>query len=405
MKRFFFKMKQIPIVITLLLVSGIMANAQEGTFSPPGSFAIEVSLENSPYLRLPIYQNSISSLTVKGDYILGGTSAVNGLAPFLFVASLSKRQLIDTFSLNSVIPGQRSVESGFYQGNNGRIYAGTIPEEGHGLSGHLVQITIGNGGKINMLDLGIPVPREGVYAITGDSTGSMLYGITYPTGLFFTYNLKTNQTKTYRNIVPTKSDLNTYYEFALEPQDYLCRRLITDKQGRVYGSAPVNKLFYFNPRTESFHFLKDQLPVIWGRTILGRVDSWARAKNGLLYGGNAGDGQLFSLDPSTDSVINLGKPIMMNRVQGLVFGENGKLYGVAGSKPAYSHIFSYDPCDGGFVDYGYPQFQMVAPGIEQGIPWRGFQLSSMTVSNDGRYIVIGEGESLSQILVFPVNVK
>lgn len=405
MKKSFFKIKQIPVVITFILVLGIKAIAQEGTFDPPGSFAIEVSLENSPYLRLPIYQNSISSLTVKEDYILGGTSAINGLAPFLFVASLSKRQVIDTFSLNSVIPGQQSVESGFYKGNNGMIYAGTIPIEGHGLSGHLVQITISNGGKINVSDLGIPVPGEGVYAITCDHSGTILYGITFPTGLFFVYNIATKQTKTYKDIAPTKHDLNTYYEFALKPRDYLCRRLITDSQGRVYGSAPINKLFYFDPKTDGFHFLKDQLPTIWGRSVLGRVDSWVRAKNGLLYGGDAGDGQLFSLNPSTDSVVNLGKPIMMNRIQGLVFGENGKLYGIAGSKPAYSHIFSYDPDDGGFVDYGYPQFQMVAPGIEQGIPWRGFQLSSMATSDNGRYIVMGEGESLSQILVFPVNAK
>jgi hypothetical protein len=405
MRKFFLNIKQITIIATLFLLPGLIATAQDGTFDPIGSFAIEISLENSPYLRLPIYQNSISSLTVKGDYILGGTSAANGLTPFLFIASLSKRQLIDTFNLNGIIPGQRSIQSGFCHGSDGIIYAGTIPNKGGGISGHLIQITISQLGKMKVSDLGVPVHGEGVCAITCDSAGTVLYGISFPTGIFFVHNLKTGQTKTYSNIVPTQIDLNTYYEFALGPQDYLSRRLISDNQGRVYGSSPINKIFCFDPKAETFHFLIDPLPTIWGRGVMGRVDSWVKSKDGALYGGNSGDGQLFRLNPSTDSVINLGKPIMMNRIKGLVFGDNGKLYGIAGSKPGYTHIFSYDPNEGGFEDYGYPQFEMVAPGIEQGIPWRGFQLATMATSDDGKYIVMGEDESLSQILVFPVSLK
>ena len=44
--------------------------AQYTFFSPKESFAIEVSLPNTELKRLPIYQNSISSLIVTGDYII-----------------------------------------------------------------------------------------------------------------------------------------------------------------------------------------------------------------------------------------------------------------------------------------------------------------------------------------------
>ncbi len=44
-------------------------------FYPLNGFAIEVSLENTDLKRLPIYRNSISSLKVVGDFIIGGTSA------------------------------------------------------------------------------------------------------------------------------------------------------------------------------------------------------------------------------------------------------------------------------------------------------------------------------------------
>jgi hypothetical protein len=45
---------------------------------------------------------------------------------------------------------------------------------------------------------------------------------------------------------------------------------------------------------------------------------------------------------------------------------------------------------------------MKAEGIEQGIPWRAFQIGTVAASEDGSYIVMGEEESLSQLMIFPV---
>jgi len=94
---------------------------------------------------------------------------------------------------------------------------------------------------------------------------------------------------------------------------------------------------------------------------------------------------------------------MMNRLRGLSFGADGKIYGLAGALPGYAHLFSYDPRNEGYTDMGNPQFILKAPGIEQGIEWRGFQLRTITASEDGKYIVMGEDEALSQLLIFPVG--
>jgi WD40 repeat protein len=233
----------------------------------------------------------------------------------------------------------------------------------------------------------------------------MLYGISYPSGFFFKYDMKTGRARTYHDTAPSEKDLRTYHGFALKPKDYLSADLIVDNQGRVYGSEPINRLFYYDPKTDSIHVLKDQIPFVWGRHVLGRVDAWAKSKNGILYGGNGGDGQLFRLDPSTGKVANLGKPIMMNRLKALAFGANGKLYGIAGASPGYAHLFTYDADGRGFYDLGNPQFEMVAPGIEQGISWRGFQIATLAASPDGKYMVMGEDESLSQLMVFPITKK
>ena len=379
--------------------------AQYTFFNPEGAFAIEVSLPNTDLKRLPIYRNSIASLTVVGDFIIGGTSAVEGKTSFVFSASLSKQRVTFLYDLEEIIPGQQMIPTGFCRGKNGKLYAGTIANEIDTeirAGGHLFQTTIDDKGEIQIKDLGIPAPGEGILALTINAGKTMLFGITQPSGLFFTYILESGVTKQYEDIAPSEEDLNVMKEYALSPMDFLCKALIADDKGNVYGSTLINRLFYFNPDEEKFHILEGNLPEVWGRRTMGAVESWTKSENGLLYGGNAGDGQLFELNPETKRVKNLGKPIMMNRLRGLTTAKDGKIYGIAGAAPGYTHLFSYDEKNG-FVDMGNPEFEMKAPGIEQGILWRGFQLGSIVSSEDGRYIVMGEDESLSQLLVFPTQ--
>jgi hypothetical protein len=374
-------------------------------FEPMKGFAIEVSLANTDLKRLPIYQNSISSLIVKGDFIIGGTSAAEGLSPYVFVASLSEQKVINIQELSKTVGGQEGIESGFCQGKNHVLFAGTMtdnsPAKNSMGGGHLIQVHVDEKGSIDIKDLGIPIPGEDVYTLLSDISGTMLYGISYPSGLFFTYNINTRHTKIFKDIVPSVKDIADLKLYILKPRDYLCQALIQDNEGLVYGSLPINKLFCFNPKNDSFQILEDVLPAVWGLRMLGRVDSWAKSGDGKLYGGNAGDGQLFVLDPTTKKIKNLGNPVMMNRIRGLTFGRNGKLYGVAGAPPGYTHFFSYDG-ENGFHDFGNPQFEMVAPGIEQGIGWRGYNIRTLVSSEDGKYVVMGEDEALSQLLIFAV---
>ncbi len=375
-------------------------------FTPAESFGIEVSLSNTELKRMPVNRNSIASLAVIGDHIIGGTSANENLAPYIFVASLSKRNLIALKDLNEVLPGQRSIQSGWVKAANKTLFAGTIANKlstGANGNGHLLQIIIGSNGDIKVSDLGIPVTGEGVFALTGNSNPNMLYGITYPSGIFFSYNVNAKTFKSYKDVAPTKSDLAVLdNEFHMLPEEYLSSSLIVDNKGLVYGSRSINSIFRFDPSDESFHTVAE-IPEVWGRRSLGRTEAWVKSPDGRLYGGNAGDGQLFSIEPATNRLKNLGKPIMMNRLRGLTFGADGKLYGIAGALPGYAHLFSYDEKNEGYKDLGNPQFILKAPGIEQGIEWRGFQLRTITASEDGKYIVMGEDEALSQLLVFPVG--
>ncbi|WP_353718873.1 hypothetical protein [Dyadobacter sp. 676] len=379
------------------------ALAQYTFFTPKEAFAIEVSLPNSAGKRLPMYRNAITSLAVQGDRILGGTTASEGLSPYLFVASISKRDLVTIKDLQEIVPGQKGIATGFCKGAGNQFYAGTIAHAANGgQAGHLLQIGIGPNNAIEVKDLGIPVAGEGIFALLASREGSELYGISYPGGRFFTYTIATKKVQVFDEVAPKEKELNNLHEYAVGPEVYLCKALVQDNQGLVYGSTAGNRVFAFDPAKKRFSFLEAPLPAVWGREVLGQVEAWAKSPDGKLYGGNAGDGQLFVLDPATGKIKNLGKPMMMGRLRALAFGRDGKLYGLAGGAPGYSHLFSYDD-HAGFVDLGNPEFKMVAPGIEQGILWRGFQMGTLAASDDGQYMVIGEDEALSQLMIFPVG--
>jgi hypothetical protein len=393
--------KQVIYFLIAIFFVPVVTNAQYTFFNPAGSFAVEASLENTDELRMPIYRNAMSSLIVSGDFVLGGTSAQKALTPLLFTGSLSQRKLTAVKQLDDVVKGQLSIETGFTAAKSGSVfYAGTMPQPGTGAGGHIIEVQVNLQGQITVKDMGEPVAGEGIFALTFNPEKNEFYGIVHPSGKFFTFNLKTGKAQIFDQTAPSEKDRETYHSFALEPEDYLGRALIIDQRGRVYGSKAINKLFCFDPANQSFSVLKDELPFVWGREAMGRIDSWVKMPDGTIYGSNAADGQLFRLDPDIQTIVNLGKPIMMPRIMAMTPGKNGMLYGVAGASPGYAHLFSYHP-QKGFRDMGNPEFKMISPGLEQGINWRGYQISSMASSSGSKYIILGENEALSQLMVFP----
>lgn len=391
-------MKGLPYFAVALAAAVLPASAQ--VFQPQGGFAVEMSLENSSLPRMAMHRNAITSLEVVGDYVIGGTSADSGLSPYLFAASLSRRQLELIFPLDEAVKGQRSIPGGFGRGPKGSLYAGTLPKA-EGGSGHLLRVMVREN-RIEVSDLGVPLAGEGVFAVTADPETDTIYGIAWPSGRFFSFHVPDGKVGVYDETAPAASVRKLLSSYLLKPEDYLSRRLVTDAAGRVYGSCPPGRLFRFDPAAARIEILGDEVPSVAGRKGLGRVDAWATAADGVIYGANAADAQLFTINADTGKVQNLGKPAMMPRMKGIAFGRNGVLYGVNGSAPGYTHVFTYE-AGSGFVDRGAPVFTMRTAGIEQGIPWRGFQIETMAASEDRRYIVMGEGEALSQLMVFEVR--
>ena len=396
------------LVFAALLVTAIAAQA-EYTFFTRG-FAIEVSLANAKegMVRLPIYQNRITALAVRDNMVIGGTTADRGLSPYLFAASMDDKLMKVAYDLDEALPGQYAISSGFVKCSMGNMFAGTMSDEENG-SGHLIKVDF-DGKAFTVTDLGVPVEGESVYCLALDKKANVIYGLSYPNGKFFSHDLASGAVKVFEESMGTRRDRAPRQYLHLEPEQCLSREIVIDNTGRVFGSMPYNKFFCFDPAKQAIEVVKTPLPEVWGRNTLARVDAMTLGPDGMIYGGNGADGQLFRLNPQTLKMTNLGKPIMGHRMPGLAFGADGRLYGVAGGPPMYAHLFYYEGEDlgfkegKGFVDLGNPHFDIVIPGATGGTyPWRGYNFSKVIASDDGQWIVLGENEAQSQLMIF--NVK
>ena len=128
-----------------------------------------------------------------------------------------------------------------------------------------------------------------------------------------------------------------------------------DKTGKVYGSGGFGRLFCYDPSADKVTKLPVSLPYVQYHVITNRVESWTLADNGKLYGGTSVDGFLFSYDPATGQLFNLGKPVMAGNLKSLVT-INNKIHGLVGAGNEYTHYFTYDQAGSGFEDLGLLRF-------------------------------------------------
>ena len=165
--------------------------------------------------------------------------------------------------------------------------------------------------------------------------------------------------------------------------------LVVDKNGNVFASGENGAFFRFNPNGgQGVEKLLISAPAVPGREPWNRVDAFLLDPSGMIYGGTS-DGYLFRLDPEKLSVTNLGKPLIQYRIDGLVRGPNGQLYGVGGNQQEMARLFSYDPADGsydvlGFVDVNRRPYYT----------WQAYVIGAMASDADD------ENERISKLYLF-----
>jgi len=363
---------------------------------------------------IPPDESAITSLILGPEgKVYGGTT---GPVCHLFVFSPT----INRVKLLGQINGHQSIHHALAVGSDGMIYIGTgldeikqypisDPVPGHGgivislwndiekryakyEGGHLYRydpsnektVSVEIGQPCQVKDLGIPVSHEGIYTITASTKRPEIYGLSYPNGHFFVYNIATGKFLDKGEIYKER-----VYGGPNRSLRSICRSLICDEQGNVYGSADNEMLFKYDVEKGKIVKLKVQIPHIY----IAVVETIVKDNHGLIYGGTS-EGFLFKFNPQTEEIINLGKPLDQMRIRALTLGLDGKIYGIAGERKDRCHFFYYDPEKGGYTDLGIINVDRTPYYL-----WMGKQFDAMVTGLDGT-IYIGESERKSHLFLF-----
>jgi hypothetical protein len=411
--------------ILMVMLSLLQVNAQDWA-KPVIKNQQRVDLRDLGYPmvnEIPANSSAITSLLTSRSGIIYGCTSGEESYLFLFDPATNKVRHLGK------IPGHTGVHHSLVEDKDGNIYIGTgidmfeeVPLSKYGegdekfdatlwkdikeyfskyAGGRLYKYDVSNNANIKLADanaelqdLGMPLANNSIYALTINPKGDEIYGLTYPDGHFFIYNIAS---KKFRDLGEVDS-LKVYHG----PERHwrtLPRALICDDSGRVFMSGTKAMLKYYDPASGKLVNTDLELPgdyyYIQFFTDYTAVEYFAKDADGLIYGGTT-DGYLFSFDPVKMKVRNLGKVRESRRLRCLAVGKNGKVYLMAGerstSRPC--QFYAYDPKEGAFETLG-----MLIVDRSPYYYWRGQQFDCMTTGLDGT-IYLGESERKSHLFLY-----
>lgn len=336
---------------------------------------------------IPTDERSTNIIIPAGSSIYGATS---GDRCHIFRFDPSSKKLSDLAVIdgpNTVLKGMVRDGSTLYVGTmltrrqlyiEGRRRGGKLEELDAALypidkswkTGHLYRITGADGASAKIEDLGIPVEGQGIQTLAIDAKRGLIYGLTYPMGRFFIFDIKTGKTETITfgtvtadvsnhmvGVVEVTKDLTDYLLGEVESGGKLVAKAMhVMSDGTVYTSGWKGEIVKYDPTValplERFTTVAE-IPAVPERRLWNRIDEIIEHR-GKLYMGSS-DGYIFRFDPVTHDIENFGKPIRAIEVMGMTVSPlDGRLYGISGGEEeGISRFWSMDISKGTF-DVNYP---------------------------------------------------
>ncbi|MCL5674238.1 MAG: hypothetical protein M1501_00615 [Candidatus Omnitrophica bacterium] len=288
-----------------------------------------------------------------------------------------------------VIERTTSVKKSLVAGKNGIIYGGI--SEGNG-EGYIFAYNTKNDrmseGKTDcgtIEKLLVPVTGEYICSLIIDSARNLIYGITGKTGTLFSFDIEHKKV----NLI-CQIDKNGLFS----------ETLVLDDKGNVYCCGAFGHLYKYSILDNKFTKLSVSIPTITGRDLYNKLDSAVFNKyDRLIYGGGSGDGVLFSFNPETNFIKTIGKVTSETGIPAMTAGNDGIIYGISGEKEGMAHLFSYDPDTSSLVELGMP-----SAATENF--WHGYEFSSACTGVNGE-IYLGESDRISHLFIYfpPIPVK
>jgi hypothetical protein len=248
---------------------------------------------------------------------------------------------------------------------------------------HPIQINAACGTE----DLGAPAEHEGIYALAADRGRSLIYGLTYPSGNFFVYDIASRKFMLRGKVAEHKIHGEKF------ERDRLIGSAIVVNKDFAYTSGEDGALYRYIPDSPSIERLNLTVPAEPGREGYNRVEAWMSDGADVLYGGTT-DGYLFRFHTDSLTLENLGKPLNQYRINGLVMAHNGKLYGTGGDDDDMARLFSYDPATGAYQILGF-----VDVNRRPYYTWQAYRIGAICIGVDGT-VYLGESERKSRLYLY-----
>jgi len=394
----------------------------------PGiKFLQRVDIRNLGYPlvnEIPANSSAVTSLITASDgKIYGGTCGEEAYL-FIFDPAINKVRHLGK------IRGQEAIHHALVEDRDGFIYLGTgkspfaqVPISPGGIGKEFIDVTLWRdirkyfedypGGHLylydptqsndkvklpemecDLSDLGIPVPNNSIYALTTSPEKDRIYGLSYPDGHFFIYDITGKQFKDLGEI-----DSRLVFHGPERHWRSLPRALVCDDSGKVYTTGTNGNIVYYDPGSgEIIHtdlrIPQDVYPAQSDYSY-AVAECFATAADGTIYGGSS-DGYLFSFNPKKLELLNLGKLRSERRIRAITVGKNAKVYIMAGERASTKpcQLYRYDPQRGNFTRLG-----LLIADRSPHYYWRGYQFDCMTTGTDGT-IYFGESERRSHLFLY-----
>ena len=198
-----------------------------------------------------------------------------------------------------------STHAGYYSLIDGAEKMGVPPEGWQPYpGGHLLSYDLATG---RFEDLGIPVPGEGVLAMSMDTRRGRIFGISWPKGHFFRYNLEDKNLKDFGLFAEQGEDgVGPTYRT-------LCRSIAVNlNSGAAYFTVSSGDIYRYDPERDEVgkvagdNLRKDYFgvydPASPGHMGYNWRQTFWRPADGMIYGVHGNSGYLFRFDPVTERV-------------------------------------------------------------------------------------------------------
>ena len=247
------------------------------------------------------------------------------------------------------------------------------------------------GAAAKVVDLGIPLPGESIYAMAANEERTVIYGIGYPHAELFSYDIASGKTVRHGKWMEKLSYPGPERSWRGVP-----RSLAVATDGKVWSSGDDGLLRFFDPAAGGFGSSSMRVPGEYWETqaynAFPVVEQLFALDDGSLVG-TTSDGFVFTAYPGVGRLINWGKPRVERRIRASAIGKDGRLYMVAGEKDNVCRLFSFRS-DEGHLDWGVlgvdrsPYYAKIA-----------YQFDAMATALDGS-IVIGESDRRAKLFIF-----